>query len=109
MDNSGAINVFANPSAALAAFRFAHPGESGMRNILRGPGYFGVDLGISKTWNLTERQTLKFAWETFNLTNSVRFDVASVRPSLDAGTSFGKYNTTLSTPRVMQFSMRYSF
>ena len=58
---------------------------------------------------------VKFSWEVFNVTNSVRFDVAPLPQSsngrLDsAGTDvFGTFNSTLTKPRVMQFALRYSF
>jgi hypothetical protein len=38
-------NIFQNNAQALRAFRFPHPGESGIRNHLRGQGFFGVDTG----------------------------------------------------------------
>ena len=58
-------------NAALASFRFAYPGESGNRNVVRGAGFFGINTGVSKTWRLAESQSLRFSWEAFNITNSV--------------------------------------
>ncbi|HJT69309.1 MAG TPA: carboxypeptidase-like regulatory domain-containing protein [Terriglobales bacterium] len=109
-DSSGNPNIFKDPTKALSAFRFAYPGESGQRNELRGPGYFEIDFGVSKAWKVTEAQNVKFSWETFNVTNSVRFDAAqSVNNySLTSGI-FGQYDSTLTSPRVMQFSLRYEF
>jgi hypothetical protein len=89
------------------------PGESGQRNELRGPGFFGIDSGLSKSWHVSESQSLKFSWEVFNVTNSVRFDVAPLPQTtgqLDATSSvFGTFSSTLTKPRVMQFALRYSF
>ena len=99
-------------SADLAAeWRGPFAGESGTRNNYRGPGYFEVDSGVSKTWNITERQMVQFRWETFNTTNSVRFDAGNSFPNEDLVdiTGFGKYQSTLTKPRVMQFSLRYEF
>src|SRR5207302_1668591 len=90
----------------------AFAGESGQRNELRGPGFFSVDLGLGKSWKITESQALTFRAEAFNISNSVRFDVATAtinNLSLVNSTNFGKYISTLSSPRVMQFSLRYSF
>ncbi len=111
IDEGGDPNVFANPSQARSAFHAPHPGQSGQRNNLRGPGYFAVDTGVAKKWKLGESQTLQFSWETFNLTNSVRFDAAqSVGSILSAfSATFGKYSSTLTRPRAMQFALRYSF
>ena len=102
-------NVFQNKDTAINSFRFAYPGESGQRNELTGPGIFGLDTGIAKSWKITESQALKFSWEVFNATNSVRFDAASGNGSLANNTSFGKFIQTLSQKRVMQFALRYSF
>ncbi len=46
----------------------------------------------------------------FNVTNSVRFDAADSSNGFDLSSSgFGVYSSTLTKPRVMQFSLRYSF
>jgi hypothetical protein len=86
---------------------------------IRGAGYFGIDLGLGKTWHPSESSTLRFSWETFNITNSVRFDAAALEPipgsnaegnlSLTNSRGFGYYTSTLTNPRVMQFALRYSF
>jgi len=46
---------------------------------LRGRGFFGVDLGLGKTWKISESQAVKFSWETFNVTNTTRLDVGSLQ------------------------------
>ena len=109
-DQSGNPNMFKDATKAIGAFRLPLPGESGQRNELRGPGYFEVDFGVSKAWKVTESQNVKFSWETFNLTNSVRFDAAQSANNFTLTTgSFGEYSSTLTAPRVMQFSLRYEF
>jgi hypothetical protein len=103
--------VFPDPQAALDAFRYALPGEAGMRNILRGDGFFNIDMGLSKRWKMpyAEGHSLQFRWEVFNITNSVRFDVQSHYSELDSVTDFGNYTGLLTNPRVMQFALRYEF
>jgi hypothetical protein len=111
LDSSGNPNMFKDTTQASGAFRFPLPGESGQRNELRGQGYFEIDTGLFKAWKITEQQTVNFTWEVFNVTNSVRFDAAqsSNQFALTFG-NFGAYSSpTLSKPRVMQFSLRYSF
>jgi hypothetical protein len=110
-DSSGNPNMFRNPADAQQnAFRHPYPGETGERNILRGQGYFGIDTGVGKEWRITEGQQLKFDWEVFNLTNAVRFDAALSSNNFDLSSAgFGVYSSTLTKPRVMQFSLRYSF
>jgi hypothetical protein len=115
--NGITANVYSNPlngsSAAIDQFRQSFPGESGERNELRGPGTFNIDVGLNKSWNITESQSVRFTWENFNLTNSPRFDVGTMQlggnSSISNNSSFGNFASTLSNPRVMEFALRYSF
>ncbi len=109
IDSNGDPNVFQAGPAAAGAFRFAYPGESGERNNLRGPGYFGLDMSLAKLWKIAESQSLRFSWDVFNATNAVRFDVGSVSQYLLYQPSLGDFTQTLTHPRVMQFGLRYSF
>ena len=109
IDSNGDPNVFQAGPAAASAFRFAYPGESGERNNLRGPGYFGLDTSVAKLWKMGESQSLRFSWDVFNATNAVRFDVGSLSQYLLYQPSLGDFTQTLTHPRVMQFGLRYSF
>jgi hypothetical protein len=108
-------DIFANPAAAEKAFRPEWPGESGVRNNVIGEGMFDVDTGLSKDFSLGEQRRLEFSWQAFNAFNSVRYDVrgpvgSSSQPSLGEGAAqFGKYLSTLTTPRFMQFALRFAF
>lgn len=117
LDQNGEPQVFDNVGALNNGIigqgnpiRIPYPGEAGERNNFRGDGYFGIDSGVSKSWSLSERHSLRFAWEVFNVTNSVRFDTnpTSLGNNLTTG-SLGIYNATLTTPLVQQFSLRYAF
>lgn len=108
--NAGNPNVFKNQTLALANTRAPYPGEAGQRNILRGDGYFSIDAGLSKVFRITERQNLKFAFESFNVTNSLRFDPNSISNNpFGSASSFGNYSALLTRPRVVQISLRYAF
>ena len=98
-----------DPQTVYNAFRIDYPGESGTRNPLRGDGYFGLDAGLSKVFNFTERVRMRLRWDVFNVTNSVRFDVGSIGDRLDQPATFGVYTQTLSNPRVMQVAARVEF
>jgi len=103
-------NIFSDPVAAEAAFRPEWPGESGVRNNVIGDGMFNVDTGVSKNFSLGEQRRLEFSWQAFNAFNSVRYDVRGAQPSLSYDpTQFGKYLSTLTTPRFMQFALRFEF
>ncbi len=120
-DASGDPTVFKDPTNFVCAcgpgtlagsnFRATYPGEAGERNNFRGPGFFGIDMGLSKTWNFSETKLVRFGWEVFNVTNSVRFDAAGslINQDLVDITGFGKFNQMLTSPRVMQFELRFAF
>jgi hypothetical protein len=67
----GTVNLFKDPQGAtgIGAFRNDLPGESGSRNSLRGPGYAGLDAGLSKRWVMpyAESHSLQFRWDVFNV------------------------------------------
>jgi hypothetical protein len=98
-----------NPATGVGV-RYPVSGEVGPRNNYRGDGYFGIDSGLHKIWKITDNQQLAFAWEVFNISNSVRFDTnpATFQNSFNQG-NFGTYGATLTQPRIQQVSLRYSF
>jgi hypothetical protein len=103
--------LFTDPEDALSAFDYEMPGGIGTRNGLRGDGVFNIDLNVAKNFTMpyNEKHRLQFRWETFNLTNTSRFDVNSLSLDISASGTFGQYSSTLSAPRVMQFGLRYEF
>ena len=110
----GSVNLFPQdlPATAvgLGPFRFDLPGESGNRNTVRGPGFAGLDLGLSKRWQMpyNENHSLFFRWEVFNVPNLKRFDVQTITTDISSS-AFGQYSGLLTNPRVMQFALRYEF
>jgi len=116
---NGSISVFADSAAAFADFRHPFPGESGSRNVIRGDGYAGLDMALSKRWKMPwEGQSLQFRWEVFNVPNLHRFNVLSglgtsacncIAGLQQVPGSFGAYTGLLTQPRVMQFALRYEF
>jgi hypothetical protein len=109
----GRPSPFLNPEEALGFFRFVYPGEVGLRNVLRGDGYFTIDTSVSKAWPLWGNHRLRFRWDTFNLTNTTRFDVNQLN-NLPDRSGFGRYDGSLATcdgqaGRCMQFALRYEF
>jgi hypothetical protein len=112
-DSSGnaVVSVFKNGTAGINAFTNPFPGQSGARNQVRGDGFFNIDLGLAKRWQMpwSEKESLQLRWEVFNVTNSNRFDVQSIAPELDISSTFGNYTGLLTNPRVMQFALRFEF
>jgi len=110
----GRPSPFADPEEALTFFRFSLPGEQGIRNQLRGDGYFTIDTSVSKAWSLGfSDHRLRFRWDVFNVTNTAKFDVGNLTVTPDRS-GFGRYNGTLAScdaqaGRCMQFALRYEF
>jgi hypothetical protein len=88
------------------------------RNIYRGPFQQNWDFSLIKNFRLTEGQSLRFTADFFNLWNHPNFfnptitDVSAIGTILPDGTAsgpFGKILSTVGTPRLIQFSLRYAF
>ena len=108
---AGGPNLFPNPYLAFAAYAQTPAGQTGQRNGIRGEGPFSLDLGLSKRFHLfnfhDQPHSIAFRAESFNTTNTVRFDAANL--NIANQNTFGKYTSTLGSPRVFQFSARYEF
>lgn len=107
------VNAFASPTAAVGAFTGPTGFAIGARNNLRGPGYFGLDLGLGKTFPIYEdKVNLKFRADAFNATNHPSFGLPSPAASditESSGVAFGTIGSTASTARVLQLALRLEF
>jgi hypothetical protein len=107
-DEGTGIQYFDDPIKALAAFRNPKHGETGSRNIFRGPTFFNTDMAVSKKFKLpwSENQRLTFRAEAYNVFNSNSFDA----PDLNiASPTFGRITRSLTSPREIQFALRFDF
>jgi hypothetical protein len=117
-------NAFTDPQAAFNSFRNARPGETGERNVFRGPTYSTFDVGLSKTWTMpwSENHKFQFRVEAFNVFNKQYFSATNTNATRttyglpqdsdisSASADFGKiYNNIQGSPRSFQFGFRYSF
>lgn len=95
------FDIDAFPVVPLGAFRLGNSG----RNILDGPGFVGVNLGLNKRFDLWERQTLQFRWEVFNIANRANFNL----PNNNVNAVNGGTIIDAMGPRSMQFALKYIF
>jgi hypothetical protein len=103
------------------------------RNSLRGPGYFQLDISGMKNFAITERVTMQFRADIFNIFNHPNFEnpsggicnaVLSATPTTPAScttanSTFGVIGQTIAsadgtqigggTARQAQFSLRFTF
>jgi hypothetical protein len=82
------------------------------RNSFRGPAQQNWDFSLIKNFKLTERQSLRFTTDFFNMWNHANFGnptVTDVETISAANSPFGKITSMVGTPRLIQFSLRYAF
>jgi hypothetical protein len=108
VDSSGTVQYFADSTATLAGLKYPVGGQTGSRNNLFGPHFWNVDLAVLKNFKMpwSEGQKLQFRWESYNLFNHPSFGLPTA--SIASG-SFGRITSEVSTPRQMQFALRYEF
>jgi hypothetical protein len=107
-----AINFFGDAAAAAAAraaFRNPFHGETGARNVLRGPSFWNVDLSLAKNFTLPwEGHRIQLRMDAFNAFNRNVFANPAVS-LFSAASSFGQITTSASAPREVQFAVRWDF
>jgi hypothetical protein len=78
------------------------------RNIYRGPFQQNWDFSLIKNFRITERQTLRFTADFFNIWNHANFGNPA-QADVENAATFGKIISTVGTPRLIQFSLRWAF
>jgi hypothetical protein len=73
---------------------------------VRSPGIANFDFSVFKNTSLTERFSLQFRTEFFNIFNRVQFGPPG---EVLGNAQFGVVSTQLNLPRLIQFSMRLNF
>lgn len=112
--------------------------DHGQRNIFRQPWQRRADIAVTKAMQLTERYSLKYRLDIFNLTNTASFDIpienitqninfdgfpyvgqpATTTPcdttytalyQCPSSSGIGITNKTISSPRQIQMSLSFAF
>ncbi|MGB7730494.1 MAG: hypothetical protein WBL50_20870 [Candidatus Acidiferrum sp.] len=78
------------------------------RNIYRGPSQQNWDFSLIKNFHITERQSLRFTADFFNLWNHANF-ANPVSTDVESPGNFGVITSTKGVPRLIQFSLRWAF
>ncbi|MGA3089530.1 MAG: carboxypeptidase-like regulatory domain-containing protein [Terriglobales bacterium] len=122
--NSGSLATkianWVNPGAYQPDAAIGPDGTTGFgdspRNCIIGPRQANVDFTLGKGFKFGERQSVHFRAEFFNLFNHPSFQNpqftgnANVEATNANGTSaVGEITQTNGTPRLIQFSLKYSF
>jgi hypothetical protein len=95
-----------NPFAPLSTGGFSDATLFGNspRNCIIGPPQKNVDFSLGKIFKITEQQNLRFLVDFFNLFNHPSF----ANPAF-ASVGSAPITSTIGTPRLIQFSLKYSF
>ena len=108
-------NQFGPPITAFAIQPFGRAGNLG-RNTFTGPEYFDTNVSLLKNTRLTERITLQFRAETYNVFNRVQFDnPGTAGNTLASPGTFGQSLSTLTQPdgttsaRQIQLALKLIF
>ncbi len=115
---SGRADIVGNPVPANRSIsRWFNPGAfavpapftfgNSARNSQFGPGYFNWDTAVFKNTSLTERISLEFRVEAFNILNKPSFGTPA--SNISAPAQVGQITSMANTPRNIQFGLRLSF
>jgi hypothetical protein len=104
------VYQYASPGVTFSPACLACVGNLG-RNSFVGPGFWGADMTLSKTFKFTERVHMKFDANGFNVFNHTNFILASAGGGAHNNYTrgnFGQAGGTLN-PRQLQFGVKLSF
>ena len=85
------------------------------RNSVRGPGYWSIDLAISRLVAFGAARKLELRVETFNLLNTFNWGPPTLAQGSDRthtnfnSGAFGRITSMEGSPRIMQFGVKYGF
>jgi hypothetical protein len=100
------------PDAVIPLSNGAPGDATGLGNVSRncviGPPQKNLDFTATKFFKITERQNLRFEAEFFNIFNHPSFANPSA-VDIESPSSFTQITSVVGTPRLIQFSLKYSF
>ena len=98
------VTSYLNP----AAFAYPAAGTYGdfVRNSIEGPGFWSIDMALSRLVAMSSTQKVELRLEAFNLTNHVNW--APPTSNYDSR-NFGRITAIAGAPRILQFGIKYGF
>jgi hypothetical protein len=110
------LNIFSNPCATYSSFRYiqlSSDTRTGKGNPMRGFALYNFDASFGKDTKLTERTTLRFTADMFNVLNYHNYTTPGL--SYTSPTSFGVITSTVTpanrtnSARWIEFGLRLEF
>jgi len=106
---NGYVNINAFQKAPIIGDDGAATGFGNLgRNIYHGPFQQNWDLSLIKNFSLTERHKLRFTADFFDLWNHPVFSSPAFT-DVENPSAFGQIISTENNPRIIQFSLMWSF
>ena len=106
------LNSYVNLNAFSPAPMVGVDGSTGFgnlgRNTFRGPYQQNWDFSAGKSFAVTERQALRITADFFNVFNHPNFANPAFL-DIESPSNFAQITSTVGTPRLIQFSAKYSF
>ena len=107
------MNLLCNEKSYSNAEIVSHAFKTLGRGTLIGPGLVTLDLAVHKQFRVSERQSLRFRAEMFNLTNRPNFQIPSSQELFREGGgrvgSAGRITQTTTGSRQVQLALRWEF
>jgi hypothetical protein len=115
VSNQRALQVLGDPYGNKSLTNYLNPGAfalpalgslGNMRpNSIAGPGFWGLDVSMSRAFRITENQRVEARAEAYNVTNSLR----PGNPTLNLNSNTFGQIITAADPRLLQFAVKYIF
>ena len=105
------VNIFSDPAAVWNTVRAPILGLDQRDNgngIISGIPYWNLDLSVKKNFKITERVNMEFQFLFLNVLNHNVLG-GSDPMDLTSPAAFGVYNFESSTPRQLEFGLRFNF
>ena len=103
------LTQYFNTSCFTVPALFAFGTQARTDPTLRGPGIANYDFALSKTTAITERYSIEFRGEVFNVFNRVQFAMPNRAATTAANSTFGQITATANDPRLIQLAIRLKF
>jgi hypothetical protein len=103
------VNQWFNTACFSLPAPYTFGNESRTDPGLRGPGIANYDFAVFKRTAITERVSVQFRAEAFNLFNRVQFGQPNLAYTTAANSTFGVISSQLNQPRLMQMALRLAF
>ena len=112
------VTRFFSPSAFCAPPALGNGTDFGNTGvgIVRGPGQANFDFSVSKITKISEKQSLQFRTEFFNLFNHPQFALPNLAANVGNQSLYGSnpallgvITSTSVNPRLVQFALRLVF